>query len=211
MRVELPEAGCAAQELLVQRPGLARPDEGAVVEADGRERTADLVRERHEVEVERPAHVLPLDDRTLADRLGADADVRNAVDGHLTVRAVAGAAEKSAWTVVLEGAREDTLACREGGGRDRVAFEAGDLPPGEGERHRLRAVDPLALPRLEPHDAGLLGLRKRDLDHLVRARVALGEKPFTTARAMLPPLALHAGHVVAEVHVVGQLVQARRA
>ena len=118
MRVELPEPGRAAQELLVQRPRGARADERAVVEADRGERAADLVGQGHEVEVERPADVLPLDDRALADRLGADADVRNAVDGHLAVRAVTRAAEEPARPVVLERAREDTLPGRERRGRD---------------------------------------------------------------------------------------------
>ena len=111
--IELPEAGGAPQELLVQRPRGARPDERAVVEADRRERAADLVGQRHEVEVERPADVLALDDGALADRLGADANVRHAVDGHLAVRAVARAAEEPARPVVLERAREDALSGRE--------------------------------------------------------------------------------------------------
>ena len=73
----------------------------------------------------------------------------------------------------------------------------------------LRAVDPLAARGLEPH-AGFLELGKHDLEHLVRPRVALGEEPLAAARAVLPPLALHARDVVAEVHVVGQLTQRRR-
>ena len=131
VRVELPEPRCAAQELLVQRPRGARPDERPVVEADRSERPAELVGHRHEVEVERPADVLALHDGALADRLGADADVRHAVDGHLAVRAVTRAAEEPAWPVVLERAREDALAGPERGGGDRVAFEAGHLPAGE--------------------------------------------------------------------------------
>ena len=151
MRIELPEPGRAAQELLVERPGGAWADERAVVEADRRERAAELVRHGHEVEIERPADVLPLDDGALADRLGADADVRHAVDGHLAVRTVARAAEEAARPVVLEGAREDALARGERGRSDRVALEAGDLPAREGERDRLRAVDRLADSRIEPH------------------------------------------------------------
>ena len=138
VRIELPETGSATQELLVQRPGGARADERAVVEADRRERAADLVRQRHEVEVERPADVLSLDDGALADRLGADADVRHAVDRHLAVRAVARAAEEPARAVVLERAREDALAGGEGSRRDRVALEARDLPARERERDRLQ-------------------------------------------------------------------------
>ena len=44
VRIELAEPGRAPQELLVQRPRGARADERAVVEADRRERAADLVR-----------------------------------------------------------------------------------------------------------------------------------------------------------------------
>ncbi len=207
VRIELPEPGSAAQELLVQRPGGARPDERAVVEADRRERTADLVRHGHEVEVERPADVLPLDDGALADRLGADADVRDAVDGHLAVRAVTRAAEKPARTVVLEGAREHPLARREGGGRDRVALEARHLPPGERERDGLSSGRS-ARRRGRRASRGLPRLGEHDLEHLVRPRVALGEEPLAAPRAVLPPLALDAGDVVAEVHVLGQLTQA---
>ncbi len=171
VRVELPEPGRAAQELLVQRPGGARADERAVVEADGRERPAELVRHGHEVEIERPADVLPLDDRALADRLGADAHVRHAVDGHLAVRAVARAAEEAARPVVLEGAREDALARGERRRRDRVALEAGDLPAGEGERDRLRAVDRLADSRVEPHRREP-GVRRRGSDPACASRAA---------------------------------------
>ena len=111
--VELPKAGGAPQELLVERPQSPRPDERAVVEADRGERAADLVGHGHEVEVERPADVLPLDDGALADRLGADANVRNAVDGHQAVRAVTRAAEQPSRSVVLERPGEDTLSGRE--------------------------------------------------------------------------------------------------
>ncbi len=155
VRIELPEPGRAAQELLVERPGGAWSDERAVVEADRRERAAELVGHGHEVEIERPADVLPLDDGAFADRLGADAHVRHAVDGHLAVRTVARAAEEAARPVVLEGAREDALARGERRRRDRVALEAGDLPAREGERDRLRAVDSLAGSGIEPH-AGFL-------------------------------------------------------
>jgi hypothetical protein len=104
LRIELAETGGAPEELLVQGPRGTWADERAVVEADRRERAADLVGERHEVEVERPADVLALDDGTIADRLGADADVRDAVDRHLAVRTVARAAQQSPRPVVLEGA-----------------------------------------------------------------------------------------------------------
>jgi hypothetical protein len=90
---ELPEPGGAPQELLVERPEFAGSDERAVVEAHRGERTADLVRHGHEVEVERPADVLAFDDRAFANRLGADADVRDAVHCHHAVRAVPRATE----------------------------------------------------------------------------------------------------------------------
>src|ERR1041384_2252025 len=104
MRVDAPEAGNAAQELLVQRPGPARPDHRAVVEADRRERAAHLVGDREEVVLERAPDVLRLDFHARADRLRAHADVRDAVDGHHAVRTAARAAEEPAWAVVLEAA-----------------------------------------------------------------------------------------------------------
>ena len=64
---------------------------------------------------------------------------------------------------------------------------------------------------LESHAWPSLGSGSDHLEHLVRPRVALGEEPLAAPRAVLPPLALHARDVVAEVHVVGQLTQARRA
>ena len=51
----------------------------------------------------------------------------------------------------------------------------------------------------------------RDLEDLVRTRIAPREEPLPAPAAVLPPLALHAGDVVAEVHVIGQLTQRRRA
>ncbi len=115
--------------------------------------------------------------------------------------------------MVLEGAREDALAGRERGRRDGVALEPGDLPAGEGERDRFRAVDPLALPRLEPHAPGSprVGARPPAADRAPRSSACRARRG-TTPRipAVLPPLALHARDVVAEVHVVGQLTQASR-
>ena len=46
--------------------------------------------------------------------------------------------------------------------------------------------------------------------HVVRARVALGEEPLAAAGAVEPPLALHAGDVVAEVVVGAQLARRGR-
>src|SRR5262249_21671415 len=110
------------------------------------------------VEVERPADVLGLRDHPLAQWLRARAHVGHAVHGHHAVRAVAGAAEEAAGPVVFEGAREHALAGGEGRRRDGVTLEARELPAGECEREGLRAVYPLALARLQPHDAGFLGV-----------------------------------------------------
>ena len=153
--IEHPEPGGPAQELLVERPQLARTDEGLVVEARRRERAAELVRHLHEIE--RADVVLALDDRAPADRRGADADVRDPVDGHLAVRAMTRAALQPARTVVLERAREHPLARREERRPDGVALVALDLLVVERERHRLRPVDPLTRSRVEPHDVALLG------------------------------------------------------
>ena len=46
---------------------------------------------------------------------------------------------------------------------------------------------------------------------VVRPRVALGEEPLAAAHPVLPPLALDAGDVVAEIDVVGQLTERRLA
>ena len=51
VRVELPEPGGVPQHFLVQRPQLARADEGLVVEARRGERAAELVRHGHQVVV----------------------------------------------------------------------------------------------------------------------------------------------------------------
>ena len=68
VRVELPEAGGAAEDLLVERPELPRPDERLVVEARRRERPAELVGDPHQVAVERAHEVLSGHDGALADR-----------------------------------------------------------------------------------------------------------------------------------------------
>src|SRR5215213_1981274 len=103
---QLPETGGVTKDLLVERPQTARPDEGLVVEAGRRERAADQVGRPHHVEVERRLGVHVLDLHALAQRLGAGAHPRSAVDRDEAVRALAGAAEQSAAAVVLEGARE---------------------------------------------------------------------------------------------------------
>src|SRR5205085_4342746 len=102
LRIEHTEPGCPAQELLVERPQPAGTDEGLVVEAGRRERAAELVGDLHEVALERPHVVLPLDARALPDRRDAHPDVRGSVDRHLAVRTMAGAALQAAGAVVLE-------------------------------------------------------------------------------------------------------------
>jgi hypothetical protein len=87
--VQVAEAGDVAEELLVEGPGPPRPDHRPVVEAHRSERAAHLVRDREGVVLERAPDVLLADARTFAHGLGADPDVRDAVDGHHAVRAAA--------------------------------------------------------------------------------------------------------------------------
>src|SRR6266508_6270056 len=75
----------------------------------------------------------------------------------------------------------------------------GRRSPPRGIRPRVLRL-PLGLRPIE-----ILG--QRGPVHLVRARVALGDEPRPTARAVVPPLALHAGHVATEVVVGTQLAQ----
>ena len=192
--VHLAEAGDAAQELLVERPRPPRPDHRPVVEADRRERPADLVDDADQVAVERAdARSAARPRRSVADGLGADADVRDAVDLHHAVGAAARAAEQPARAVVLEAAREDALARRVERRADRVAGEGLDRLALEREGDasaRGRCRSPARGASLTPAP-----LRRRDLDlqHLVRARVALGDgtRPRsrgggTTTRAARP-------------------------
>ena len=123
VRVEDTEPGCVAEELLVQRPELARPDERLVVEAGWRERASELVGHLHQVALERADVVLSLDDGALGHRGRADPHVRDPVHRHLAVRAVPRAALKPARPVVLERAREHALPRGVQRGADRVACE----------------------------------------------------------------------------------------
>ncbi len=143
VRIERPEPSRAAKEFLVQRPELAGPDEGLVVEAGRGERAAELVGHLHQVVLERADVVLPLDDRPLPQRRRADAYARNPVDGHLAVGAVPRAAREAARPVVLEAAREHPLARRVQRGADRVALEPLHRLAVEGERERRPSIDPL--------------------------------------------------------------------
>ena len=140
------ETGDVAQEALVERPRPARPDHRAVVEADRRERAADLVDDaragRGRASRARSARATSAPSRT---RLDADADVRHAVDRHHAVRAAARAAEQPARPVVLEAAREDAPARR----RRAPSRSCRPRTPSTGlpsnvNVTRRRAVDPLA-------------------------------------------------------------------
>src|SRR3954452_22199958 len=124
--VDAAEARDVAQQPLVVAPEPARPDHRPVVEADGRERPADLVDDGQEIAVERAEHVLRLDDRAGMHGLGAHAYVRRAVHRHHAVGARTAAAEETAWPVVLEAAREDAYARRVQRRSDRVAREPRD-------------------------------------------------------------------------------------
>ena len=210
--VDAAEAGEVAKHLLVHGPQATRPDQRPVVEADRRERLADLVDDRDEVAFERADHVLRLDHRPGARRLRADADVGRAVDLHHAIGTAARDAQQPARAVVLEAAREDALPRREERRPDRVALVRSYGLAAEAEDDLARAVDPLGRLRRQAHQAASSGARpagQLDALDLVRARVALGEEPDLAAVAVMPPLALHAGDVAAEVDVVGELGERR--
>jgi hypothetical protein len=116
------EAGGVPQDLLVQRPQLARADERLVVEARWRERRADDLGGAHHVELEPGLGVQVLDPHALADRLGAGPHAGRPVDRHNAVRALTGAAQQPAPAVVLETARERAQAGGVQGRSDRVAL-----------------------------------------------------------------------------------------
>ena len=149
--VHLAEAGDVAEELLVERPRAARPDHRPVVEADRRERPADLVRDGEQVVVEGAPDVLGPDAGAFADGRHAGAHVRRAVDLHHAVGARAAAAQEAARAVVLEAAGEDALTLGEEGRGERVALEPAHARAVESEGHLAAAVDALSLLRLEPH------------------------------------------------------------
>src|SRR2546423_7848226 len=91
--VDAAEACDVAQQPLVVTPEPARPDHRPVVEADGRERPADLVDDGEEIVVERPEYVLRLDDRAGLHGLRAHAYVRRAVHRHHAIGARTAAAD----------------------------------------------------------------------------------------------------------------------
>ena len=110
--------------------------------------------------------------------------------------------------VVLERAREDALPGRERGRGDRRPSKPVIFQPAK--------VNETALERSIRSPSRRSSLTRTSSSRgtpraPVRARVAVGEEPLAAARPVLPPLTLHAGDVVAEVHVLGQLTQRGRA
>ena len=154
---ELAEPRRIAQDLLVQRPQLARADERLVVEAGRRELGASAVGDLHHVVLERRRRVDVLDDEPVAGRLDAGARAGGAVDRADAVRALAGDAHQAAAAVVLERAAERPLTGGVQRRADRVAFESGNALAVEREADRLGAVDPLAgLGREAAHGSSVL-------------------------------------------------------
>ena len=149
--VDLPQPGDVAQELLVEGPRAARADHRPVVEADRRERPADLVGDGEQVVVERAADVLRLDVQPGGERRHARAHVRRPVDREHAVRAGALAADEPARAVVLEAPREDTLSLAEERRGDGVALEPTRGRAVERELELARPVEALAWLRREPH------------------------------------------------------------
>jgi hypothetical protein len=146
-----------AQDPLIQRPQPPRADERLVIEARGGERPAELVGERHRVELEPGAGVQMLDPHPLARGLGASANAGRAVDRHHAVRAVAGTAQQTATPVVLEAAGEGAASRCEQRGGDRVALERRNGLAVEAEGERFAAHQPLAGLRRQPAHASSPG------------------------------------------------------
>ena len=216
VRIEGAEPGRSTEELLVERPQLARADERLVVEARRCEGTGELVGQLHQVTLERADVVLPLDHGAVSERRRADADARDSVDRHLAVGAMTGTAGEPSRPVVLEAPREHPLAGRVERRADRVAGESLHRLAVERERERPGAVDPLpacgarrvtgsAPPSLRASRSRLRMPRRLDD---VRIGVPVGEEPVLT-RAAEPPLALRAPDVAPEVDVLVQLAHGR--
>src|SRR5947209_5769413 len=137
------EASRVSEHPFVKGPQPAGTYERLVIEARRRERPSDRVGDLHHVELQARGGVQMLNLHPLANRLGAGANPRSAVDRHEAVRAVPGTAHQSAATVVLEAPGESPPARGVKRGTDRVARERGDLPPVERERHLRIAIDDL--------------------------------------------------------------------
>ena len=176
--VDLPEPGDVAQELLVERPRAARVDHRPVVEADRRERTADLVGDRQQVVVERAAHVLRLHLHPGDERRHARADVRRPVDGEHAVRAGALAAEEPARAVVLEAAREHALPLAEERRGDRVALEPARGGAVERELELAPPVEALAWLRREPHFSAGTSTERTSFVRVSRSAVNQAWQPW---------------------------------
>jgi len=140
------EPGRVSEDLFVERPQPARPDEGLVIEAGRRQPAAEQVGAPHQVEAQRRGRVHVRHPHPRADRLRTGANARRAVDLDEAVRALAGAAEEAARAVVLEAAREHQLAAGVQRRADRVALESGHALAVEAELDRALAVDPLTGP-----------------------------------------------------------------
>ena len=190
---QLAEPGGVAQDLLVQRPQPARPDERLVVEAGRRELGRRRVGDLHHVELERRLRVDVLDDEPLAGRLDAGPRAGAPSTEHEAVGALAGDAHQAAAAVVLEAARERPLAGGVQRRADRVALERGDALAVEREADRLGAVDPLA--GLAVRAGSWRRSPGRLQQDFVGGRVALGVEPGAAAGAVKPPLALDPGDV----------------
>ena len=91
--LDLADPGDRAENLLVQRPEGARPDERLVVEAD-RQEAIEPVGDRHQVEPDRGPRVLAPDVHPLVQRRHACPHVRDPVDVHHAVRAAPGTAQQ---------------------------------------------------------------------------------------------------------------------
>src|SRR5512132_1378326 len=133
-----------AQELLVERPQTAGPDECLVVEAGRCQPAADEIGPPHQVEAQRGRRVHVPHVHALANGLGAGADARPAVDLHQAVRAVARAAEQPPGPVVLEAAGDHPSAGGMKRGADRVSLVCVHALAVELEADRTAAVDSLA-------------------------------------------------------------------
>ena len=182
MLVELPEAGGAAEELLVQRPQLPRPDERPVVEADRRERAADLVRRRTSGR-SRATRGRSGGSTTAPSRNGSMQTRTFGTPSTVIMQFGQWPEQQSSprgrW--YLKSGRRPASGTRRAPTPIVSPAKPVDLVPGERKRDRLaRSIR-------SPGCAGRASrrgrrLREGHLEHLVRARVALGEEPLAAAR-----------------------------
>ncbi len=200
------ETGGVAQDLLVQRPQAARPDEGLVVEAGRREPLAEDVGRPHQVEAQRRrgVHVgstrMPARTGSVQARTPGQPSTSTRQFGHWPAQQ---RSPRGRWYLKLRESTRRPLACS----AEPIVSPSKAVTglPSKLKLSGAVAVDPLARSRREVGCSSVLALRQADPAHLVRCRVALGEEPGATAGAVVPPLALHAGDVAAEVVVGVQL------